>query len=1160
MSHSAHDSTVLIVRCRHKYERQRQDELNLRAGDIVQVLTKDFDTWWVGRNLTTGDKGWFPSDSLVQGKFYWTRWQIMAKENYLQKKTEVHADSICAAAFVKTVGEYPEASLDQLRCEITQSPTMRPHSSPKKSKYSAYVEVLFDYDAQDTDELTLATGEVIGVMREIQGWYHGEKDGNQGIFPANFVRVLTDDEVAALTKQAASRPRPSIPAPPAPKAAPLPEPDTAPHDEALLAQFQPSESSEAFSEAPKRSVSKRLSGMIPAIPLPGKKTRQPSDGISTTEPPTSTSSSMPAPPPVPSVPQEANNPFTTTPLPRPPNPPQEPMPAPPTAPQPEPPTPTGPPGMPMGGPMGFMKPPTLKNPAPVAGGKKMARVVRDYEASDQGELNLFEGDVITILAQRGDYWKGESHGKIGFFPPDAVEVLEPETKAEEASPEDTLDEAAAPVQTTATDPEEAKEVAESSEPKPFKLAAYGVRQGGIGSLLAGGVMPKLKKVQRPPAMASDAPKDASLSPSAAAVEPLRDDRKAPPPPVPEATLPSPELSVPLQPPSPSEPLPAKQEKPPVLSPELEPRQSPEMVEASSQAPLVPPLGEHEPDEETLPVPIPISGNVPGDAPILDTSAGPGLPEPPLPPVTVTPVEAAELRTLDKAEAEAPSALASAATDSEQSDTEAEPPAVAPPLPVKPEKRTPSAEEDQVVPAEPLAPVDASPPFSPSMPAQATGSSSPEADIAPAANVEKVEKMDAVAEAPAPSAANAIAEPGEVMEPAAVDDGQVKEDEIDSTNTLASTPTLPSLSKGRAVQKNRRKPNPALLKKKSYSSLTATLEQSLEQDKQHALVEEAAPKGVPSASTPADQGKAEVVEDSVATKPKGVATPFSMASSARTHNSAGQSPPPVGAKPALPRTSSRIAELQRRFTQRGAIGGGGGGGSPSSDSSSFSRASNDTPSPTPFAPRNLGNRPNSPQLTNATPTRRTSVRSNDSGRDRSGSPSLDNRGGSPSRAVREASSGIAQQQVEDLKKWVIQEVATARESITSELQRAASSSAMGDAESAAVLGNLKSWVKDQLADLSAQWTQAHAADQEALQATMAQVRESRRASPTSDSAQPHHQQLTQLKSYLESEVSDLREEFMSQLEQERKGRAALKREVANLQQQVAMLCDIIESKE
>ncbi|KAJ1974759.1 hypothetical protein H4R35_003458 [Dimargaris xerosporica] len=1111
MSHSAHDPIALIVRCRHKYERQRQDELNLRAGDIVQVLTKDFDTWWVGRNLMTGDKGWFPSD------------------------------------FVKTVGEYPESSLDQLRYEITQSPTMRPHASPKKSKYSAYVEVLFDYDAQDTDELTLTTGEVIGVMREIQGWYHGEKGGHQGIFPANFVRVLTDDEVAALTKQAASRPRPSIPAPPAP----LPEPDSTPHDQALPVQAQPSISSEASPEGHKRSASKCLSGMIPAIPLPGLKSHRPSDKSSTTEPPTSTPSSMPAPPSVPSAPKEASSPFATAPLPPPPNPPQEPMPAPPMAPQPEPPALAGPPGMPMGGPMGFMKPPSFNNPTPAAGGKKMARVLRDYEASDQGELNLFEGDVITILAQRGDYWKGESHGKIGFFPPDAVEVLEPEAKAEEGSPEETPEESAAPVQATAPAAEEVKDVTEPGESKPFKLAAYGVRQGGIGSLLAGGAMPKLKKVQRPSAMASDTHKNTPLSPGPAAVEPSREDHKTSPPspPVTAAAVRAPEPSSPSQPPSPDEPMPTKQEKLASLSPELEPCQIRETVE-----PMSPLLDENEPDEAPSPMPVPIPGSESGSAPAMNSLTEPDLPEPPLPPTAVTPAEEALFRTMKTAEP--PSALAA---DSDQLDIETEPAAVARPLPTPLEERPPPAEEDQVVPAESPVSAEASPPLSPSEQEKASGLPSSGAEVAPPANVEERKQVEAVAEAPKLVATNSGAEPGEEAEPVAVDDDKAKEEEVESTNALTSTPTLPSLSKGRAMQKNRRKPNPALLKKKSQSSLTATLEQSLEQDKRQALVEETTSPVESNASLPVVEAKPESVEDAATNKPKGVATPFAMASTARTHNSAGQSPPPVGAKPTLPRTSSRIAELQRRFTQRGA-----GGGSPSSDSSSFSRASNDAPSPTPFASRNLGNRPNSPQLTNASPTRRTSVRSNDSGRDRSGSPSLDNRGGSPSRGVRDISSSIAQQQVEELKKWVIQEVVTARESIASELRTVASSAVVAEAgaeQPAAAVGDLKSWVKGQLAELNTQWAQTRAADREALQASIAQGRsESQRAHPTSDSASPQHQQLAQLKSYFESEVSDLRDEFMNQLEQERKGRAALRREVINLQQQVAMLCDIIESKE
>ena len=53
-------------------------------------------------------------------------------------------------------------------------------------------EVEFDYDAVNTDELTLRKGNVIKNIDMMDGgWWEGELDGRRGMFPDNFVKVNT---------------------------------------------------------------------------------------------------------------------------------------------------------------------------------------------------------------------------------------------------------------------------------------------------------------------------------------------------------------------------------------------------------------------------------------------------------------------------------------------------------------------------------------------------------------------------------------------------------------------------------------------------------------------------------------------------------------------------------------------------------------------------------------------------------------------------------------------------------------------------------------------------------------------------------------------------------------------------------------------------------
>jgi len=59
----------------------------------------------------------------------------------------------------------------------------------------------------------------------------------------------------------------------------------------------------------------------------------------------------------------------------------------------------------------------------------VCRVLFPYEAANEDELTLKEGDLIMLLsrevADKG-WWKGELRGKVGVFPDNFVEVVQQE--------------------------------------------------------------------------------------------------------------------------------------------------------------------------------------------------------------------------------------------------------------------------------------------------------------------------------------------------------------------------------------------------------------------------------------------------------------------------------------------------------------------------------------------------------------------------------------------------------------------------------------------------------------------------------------------------------------------------------------------------------------
>ena len=67
--------------------------------------------------------------------------------------------------------------------------------------------VLFDYDAEADDELTLKEGDFIrNIEKKEDGWWEGELHGKRGMFPENFVEEIK--KPAAETKTTEMKPTP----------------------------------------------------------------------------------------------------------------------------------------------------------------------------------------------------------------------------------------------------------------------------------------------------------------------------------------------------------------------------------------------------------------------------------------------------------------------------------------------------------------------------------------------------------------------------------------------------------------------------------------------------------------------------------------------------------------------------------------------------------------------------------------------------------------------------------------------------------------------------------------------------------------------------------------------------------------------------------------
>ncbi|KPP56932.1 hypothetical protein Z043_125402, partial [Scleropages formosus] len=76
-----------------------------------------------------------------------------------------------------------------------------------KVKANEFCKVLFPYEAQNEDELSIREGDIVAVISKEcadTGWWLGELDGRRGVFPDNFVKLL----VAEGEKERPKKPPP----------------------------------------------------------------------------------------------------------------------------------------------------------------------------------------------------------------------------------------------------------------------------------------------------------------------------------------------------------------------------------------------------------------------------------------------------------------------------------------------------------------------------------------------------------------------------------------------------------------------------------------------------------------------------------------------------------------------------------------------------------------------------------------------------------------------------------------------------------------------------------------------------------------------------------------------------------------------------------------
>ncbi|AMD19709.1 HCL442Wp [Eremothecium sinecaudum] len=128
----------------YQYTRQDVDEVTVAPGHSIVLLQQDNGSGWVKiKNVTTGFEGLVP------------------------------------ASYVEIKGS-PQHS--------AKPPPKAPPPRKGKDLSAKVVTAIYDYSAQDNDEISIRAGDVIKVLQNDigNGWTYGEINGNKGLFPSEY--------------------------------------------------------------------------------------------------------------------------------------------------------------------------------------------------------------------------------------------------------------------------------------------------------------------------------------------------------------------------------------------------------------------------------------------------------------------------------------------------------------------------------------------------------------------------------------------------------------------------------------------------------------------------------------------------------------------------------------------------------------------------------------------------------------------------------------------------------------------------------------------------------------------------------------------------------------------------------------------------------------
>ncbi|XP_061522561.1 SH3 domain-containing kinase-binding protein 1 isoform X3 [Phycodurus eques] len=210
------------------YVPQHEDELELKIGDIIEILAEVEEGWWEG--VLNGKSGMFPSnftkEILLEADGPSADTPASQEEPRSGRNSknspgsesdggdsrsetgsgEIQPKKVRGFGFGDIFKDQPiklrprSADVDSEADKVAEwktassaAPDNMKSDPDGRGKGRELCKVLFPYEAQNEDELTIKEGEIIAIITKDcadTGWWMGEVGGRQGVFPDNFVKLL----------------------------------------------------------------------------------------------------------------------------------------------------------------------------------------------------------------------------------------------------------------------------------------------------------------------------------------------------------------------------------------------------------------------------------------------------------------------------------------------------------------------------------------------------------------------------------------------------------------------------------------------------------------------------------------------------------------------------------------------------------------------------------------------------------------------------------------------------------------------------------------------------------------------------------------------------------------------------------------------------------